>query len=81
MTALRVCLCSLCFAVLGACSVEPPPASPDEGEVSSSVLDPGGGALPSSLQTCIKSCNPDDEACLDCCHCLAHGGSPQQCCF
>ena len=83
MTAIRMSLSAVVFALFGACTqVEPPPPpSSDDVSVAQSELEVASAALTNSLQTCLKSCNPDDQDCLDCCYCLAHGGKPAQCCF
>jgi hypothetical protein len=83
MTSIRRSLFAVVFAVLGACTqIEAPAPSGDDATTSSqSDLDlQSPGLLPSSLQTCLSHCQTGDLDCVDCCRCLAHGGSAPACC-
>jgi hypothetical protein len=37
-------------------------------------------AINVNLRRCIQSCSGDD-LCVECCICIARGGSPQHCCM
>jgi hypothetical protein len=80
MMSIRMSLCAVVFAVLGACTqIEAPAPSVDDETSSQSDLE-SPGALPSSLQSCVQQCD-GDLGCIDCCRCTAHGGSVPSCCM
>lgn len=91
MKAIRMLLYTVLFAAFAACGqVEPPAASnareltsappaADEPDAASSASK--AVVAPASLQTCLHHCQPDDLDCVDCCHCLANGGTPSECCI
>ena len=83
MHSIRMSLFAFALAMFGACTqVDPPASTSPEDEVNSTQSELEiTGPLANSLQTCLSHCQPDDDACRDCCRCLAHGGTAPQCCM